>query len=241
MRSYYRRFAVFVLLVMAAAGLHAAAQEKAAPLTAQQIIRNFEKAVGKDAYLKLTTRVTKGTITIRAANLSGTFEGTEKAPNDMVVTFSLEGVGTFREGCNGKTAWSVTPEGIKDATGAELDEKLRDCEFHGDVKMLERYPTLKYIGVRMVEGREAHAIEGGGPNRRTETFYFDAQTWLEVRREIPSDGETAAVTLGDYRDVDGIKFPFLVSESKSGMVMRIQQVRHNVAVDPAVFRKPAAN
>lgn len=216
-----------------------AGAQQPARLTAQEIVQNHDKAVGKDAYLKLQSRAIKGTVVIPEAGVSGTIESWEQAPNRVAVVIAIGEI-KISEACDGKSCWQSGPEGLKEFTGTELAEKLRDAEFHSDVRISENFSALKYLGTTSVEGRESHIVEGSGPNREPETFYFDAKTWLENRRDSRSGGETQELLLGDYREIDGIKFPFQMKEAKSGMTFRLQEVRHNVPVDPRLFAKPAA-
>jgi hypothetical protein len=83
-----------------------------------------------------------------------------------------------------------------------------------------------------------------GPSTR---HYIDAETFLPSRLvmmvnvpQLGKDVETATDLL-DYRDVDGVKIPFLLRTTSAVQTMTIAltSVTHNVAVDEALFRKPA--
>ena len=56
-----------------------------------------------------------------------------------------------------------------------------------------------------------------------------------------SDGQT---DFEDYREVDGVKLPFTIRISNIdtyfSLTRRLTEIRHNVAVDDAQFRMPAA-
>lgn len=216
------------------------AQEKTGVLSPQEVIRRYEKAVGKDGYLKLQSRHTKGSVEVPALNGRGDFEFWEKAPDKSVMHVRLSGITEHREGYDGKTAWSQDEDGLRVLEGAEREEAIRSSEFLEDVRVMENFPTLKYLGLRDVEGRKAHAVEGKSPIRGTEMFFFDAITWLLIRRDMKIQGGIASMILADYRQIDGIQFPFELRETSTGLIMRVQQIRHNIAFDDQVFAKPSA-
>ena len=76
--------------------------------------------------------------------------------------------------------------------------------------------------------------------------YIDAETFLSVKAvstaEAPQVGQFEQTTeLLDYRDVDGVKVPFLIKSTSTAQSFSIAvtRVEHNVKVDPSIFAKPA--
>ena len=64
--------------------------------------------------------------------------------------------------------------------------------------------------------------------------------WVMVRRDPRRGNVFVKIHLDDYREVDGLKVPFKVRmafESFS-VTMRIDELKHNVPIDDAVFEKP---
>ena len=90
-------------------------------------------------------------------------------------------------------------------------------------------------------GVEAARPEGGTPDR----FYFDAQTGLRLRvisRHHDAQGVMEQrVDYEDYREVDGVKLPFVIHETSgdSTLTIKINEVRHNVTLDDSQFAKSA--
>jgi hypothetical protein len=56
-------------------------------------------------------------------------------------------------------------------------------------------------------------------------------------------GQLAPVEIyfDDWRDVDGIKVPFRISQKFSGraLAFTVKEIRHNVAMDDRLFEAPA--
>jgi zinc protease len=78
------------------------------------------------------------------------------------------------------------------------------------------------------------------------TLSFDAASGLLVRAQTVAEGPMGKAnietTLGDYRDVDGVKLPFLIHTDMGGFAFTIKltEVKHNVPIDDAKFDKPAS-
>jgi hypothetical protein len=76
-------------------------------------------------------------------------------------------------------------------------------------------------------------------------MYFDTQTGLIARTdmtlETPEGQFQIETTVDDYREVDGIKIPFTMRQesSASSAVIKLTEVKHNVAIDDAKFNKPS--
>ena len=63
-----------------------------------------------------------------------------------------------------------------------------------------------------------------------------------LTRETPQGPMDIDVFLEDYRDVEGTRQPFTVRQITPAfsMVIRITEIKHNVALDDAIFRKPGS-
>jgi len=64
----------------------------------------------------------------------------------------------------------------------------------------------------------------------SEKWYFDALTGFLLRR--------GNIYYDDYREVDGVKLPFKVTDDSSygfGVVVRLNEIKHNVPIDQSKF------
>jgi outer membrane lipoprotein-sorting protein len=221
----------------------------AAGPTADQIVDKYiEASGGRAAWEKLNSRVSKGTITVPAENVSGPVEIDEKAPNKLRVSVTISG-SVFLQGFDGNVGWSEDPQnGLREQTGAELTEVKREADFYHPLDLKKLYATVAVTGMEKVGERTAYVLQatppgGGNPDR----IYFDAQTGLPLRvitRHHNFDGsvEDFQENFRDYRTVDGIKIPFAIEQSDAQVAFSIQldEVRHNVELKDSEFEKPAA-
>lgn len=79
-----------------------------------------------------------------------------------------------------------------------------------------------------------HAVPKANP-KGEHILYFDALTgWLRVL-EIPYQRSSFFAYFDDYRDVNGVKFPFYISCDPFGISVRFQKVAHNQPIQDAEF------
>jgi hypothetical protein len=213
--------------------------------TAEQIIDRYVVAIGgRDAWMKLHSRTALGTIELPSVGANGTVMIHEKAPNRVLQVVILQGA-VFRQGFDGQAAWSDDPvEGVKVKSGAELAEMQRESDFYHVINLKDFYAKLAVSGKEDLDGKTAWVVEGTSLDGRTEKMYFDAESSLLKRSVIQRHTGDELVTfqqdLDDYRDVDGVKLPFLVHQSggDAPFTIRIEQFRQNVDLDDKEFAKP---
>jgi len=220
----------------------------AAPLpSVDRILNHYVEAVGgRGAWLKLTSRVTMGTIDVAAQNLSGTIELREKAPDRILSVIRISGI-LFRQGFDGTVGWTDDPQnGLREQSGAELSEARRDADFYHPLDMKKVYMRLAVVGPEKVDDQDTYEVEADVPEGAPDEIYFGVASGLPVRVVSHRHGPQGVVDFredfDDYRQVDGIKRPFRIQETTGEQVVTITvtEVRHNVLLDDSVFAKPAA-
>lgn len=107
------------------------------------------------------------------------------------------------------------------------------------------YDTLgvekKLIGVEKVDDKDAYKVQytAGG---RDWYDYFDTQTGLKVKRsatnESPRGKVETDIRFGNYKEVNGIKFPFTRSQKlgQFEMTMETQSIKLNKGIDDKQFK-----
>jgi len=238
-------------LIVLLAGLTAAVAQTTPQATlpsADQVLDKYVKAIGGKAALeKLTSRVSKGTFEMDQLPGPAAEEIDAKAPNKQYMFTDLSGFGQARRGFNGAVGWEDNPQtGMRDITGTELAAMKRDADFYLAIKLRELYPKMTVKGKESVNGHDAYVIEATPQDGAAETMWFDADSGLLVRTEreaeTPNGKVTMDVTFDDYREVDGIKLPFVmhVSLGDFAFVIKWSEVKHNLPIDDAKFDKPAS-
>jgi hypothetical protein len=200
----------------------------------------------------------------------GAVEIAAKAPDrrSTIVLFKEEtGRGDQIRTYNGSTGWVRTPLNILgeyqleggDLDGARFDAQL---SFPGQIKQiltnLKTGEPAIISDIPMSHSQSSvqkdpnagktynvDVVQGTGPRGLLVTLYFDRQTGLLAREQRYSDTPIGRVPtqidFSDYRDVNGIKFPFRIAyvwlDGRDAITL--DEVKTNVPIDEAKFERPA--
>ena len=235
----------FVMLALAALAPFTAAAQDAALPSADQVLDKYVAAVGgKDAIQKVTSRVTKGTLDVVTFGASGTYEEYTKAPNRMVMIAEFAGYGTVIQCYDGKIGWMSDPQqGFHEMAGAELVAFKRSADLQAALHTKDRYKKLT-VSKGKVGDHDAYVLEGqpadGGPDK----LYFDAQSGLLTRLEMPSPQGSGTISMAfeDFKEVDGVKIASTIHQDtpEMSLLIKMEDIKQNVPVDDSKFAKPAA-
>ena len=210
--------------------------------TVDEVLNKYVEAMGgAKAINAVTSRVTKGTVDLVGVSRGGSFEIYELAPNKTLSVMQAHPIGTIKLGFNGRSGWAHTVAGLRTLKGLELASVQRHSDFYGLVRLKNNYPKLALAGKSKIGFRDVYVVDlqpAAGP---VERLYLDAETYLPVRlNTVKTNGRITApveVYYDDWREIDGIKFPFSISESfpKLTFTLNIKEIRHNVTLDARMF------
>jgi photosynthetic reaction center cytochrome c subunit len=207
----------------------------------KQILDRYVQALGgADALSKVTTRIAKGS-RIGADGVLVPEDVYQKAPDKLLTITSYPQV-VFSNGFNGITPWRHSSrEGAIPLAVQLLAQIKRDAVFYKELKTEQLYPHLTVLGKTSVRDGDAYVIQATPADGPVEKLFFDVKTGLLVRRYTESDTPLGKLPLQtdyeDYRNVDGIKQPFLIHWSFPGRVWgrKIDEIKQNVPLDDAKF------
>ena len=207
-----------------------------------QLLARYLEAVGGAAALKApTSRVIKGTVDVVGVSRGGRFETYAQAPDKIVTTVETTSLGTFKAGYNGRSGWVTSPNGILQLKGSDLSAISREADFYSYTRMKSNYAKVTLVGKSKIGYREVYVVDFQPANAAVERVYFDTKTYLPARVNTvsPFQGFSAPVEiyLDDWREVDGIKYPFSLSERypKLTLSYTVKEIKHNVPIEPGTF------
>ena len=212
-----------------------------APLpTADAVLTNYAKATGA---ARMTSRVIKGRINIPGLSYGGKFEFYASGGKTLTV-MSAEPMGIVKQGFDGRSGWTTTENASK---GTSLPENavLAVADFYRGMKLSEIYPRTKLLGKVKEGDREIYMIEASPRTGAAEKLYFDAQSGLLVHRDFTRASARgpiqAEIYFSDWRYVDGFRLPCSMTQMIGNLtlVITIDEIKHNVAIDDAIFERPA--
>lgn len=219
---------------------------------ADEVLASYVAALGGRAALeKINSRTAKGTFQVLGIALGGPAEMYAKAPNKTLTVLTVPGQTTLKEGFDGAVGWQEDPdEGVVNKSGLELGSAIRDADFYQPLKLRTQYPNLALKGTTKLSLFKANGEKGEARdlvvleaprNGQPRLFYFDARTGLLLRTEERNQANeiTSSTEYDDYREVDGIKIPFLIHHiDDAHFVIKLAEVKQNVDIDDAAFVKP---
>ncbi len=214
---------------------------------AEVLFDKYLKALGGEAALdKFKSRVMRGSVEIAPMGVKGTFETTQKAPQMSLTTMNLTGLGVIQQGYDGAVGWAKDPfTGLRELKGGELVTVQRAASINPG-NWRKSYGSMKTTGRSKVGDREVYVVEGAYTTDTPDKLYFDAQTGLLLRMDAvvnsPQGRIVSETTFDDYREVDGIKVSHSLRAvmGAATLVTRVEEVKHDVALDDKSFAKPAS-
>lgn len=215
-------------------------------LTAEQILeKSIEAAGGRARLEKLTSSLAKANMEIEPQGVHSTLELYSKMPNKRLVVTNIEGYGEIKQGFDGTSGWTQDPmRGLVDQQGRELEDAKLEATFNAQLKWREMFAKIELVGKEKVNGREAYVLRLTRSDGKPITSLYDAQTFLLVRQTGVRDTAQGPLAfradLSDYREVEGIKAPFLITQQTGGstITIRVVELKNNVEIEDAKFAKP---
>lgn len=189
-----------------------------AGLTAADVNNAYIKAIGGEkALLKI-----KDITMMASSNMQGMtigFDIYRKAPDKYMMKIGAGDMVFQQMAYDGTTAKMVSPMGGENKTleGKELE----DMKFESIVNIELQYEKLgiKLLlqGIEEINGADAYSILITYPNGKETTRFFDVTSGLLVRES----GDQGISEFSDYRDVDGVKFPYIISQQMGPQTMKL--------------------
>jgi len=219
--------------------------------TAEEIVDKYIKAIGgmeKIEAIKSLRRTGKFTS-------DGGFEAVviheNKRPQLVRQEFALQGM-TGVNAYDGKTGWKIEPwQGKKDAEplGEEdLKQIVEDADFDGPlINYRQKGNKVEFVGAEPVEGTDAYKLKVTLANGDVRYYFMDTDYYVpikvETKRMVRGAEQEFETSLGDYKEVAGVYFPYSVENGAKGSSNKSQinfeKIEANVTLDDSRFKQPS--
>jgi hypothetical protein len=148
-----------------------------------------------------------------------------------------------------------------DMKGDRLTDLKRGADFINYFRLPNKYPRLYLTGKTMVGDRIAYELSNRTFGEGADFLYFDVETGMLLKigsyrhdkpyiplfdqyvMLYPDSGEHTETYLEDYREINGVKLPFLFRQHiyKYWVTTAITELQTNVHIDASVFENPASD
>jgi outer membrane lipoprotein-sorting protein len=239
------RLALIALAFLLAFPLALAAQ------TADDVINAYLKARGGLAKIKAvqTERVT-GTITF-APGVEGPFFVERKRPLKMHMELTVNGQSLIRVYDGKSSGWIYNPfapnAAVVPMAPSDLAGIADEADFEGPfVDYKAKGNQIEYAGKEQIDGKIVQKLKLTAKQGDVSYFYFDASTGLLMKwhgtRKVGDKELPWETYFRDFREVDGLKYPFLVESAAvdSDQIQKIAatKIETNIPINETQFGKP---
>lgn len=217
----------------------------AVPVMAQDLdevlARHYEAIGGADAWVNLQTIKASGTIAVSGGMLQGSFDLVQKRPAMSRSDIVLQGM-TIVQAYDGETAWQINPFATGEepvvAEPAAAQQIIEQADLDGPlIGWRESGHRIEFVGPTDLAGQPVLELLVTLANGTASHYYLGADSYLPVRIVSEVMGSETTTVFDDYRDVDGLKFPFSIEiDTPIGVqTLTFSSVEVNPAVDESVF------
>ena len=153
------------------------------------------------------------------------------------------------ESFDGKTGWTIDPwqEFIfpRELNKTEVNVFYQKADFFTPFyKYKEKGYKVEFIGEENVDGVDTYVIKLTRPNGKSETWYLDANKYLEYKSEsdwvdfaYPAPAESY---FDDFRNVNGLVIPYFIERTffQRDRITQIEDIEFNTEIDETIFVMP---
>lgn len=167
------------------------------------------------------------------------------AESDKLLSVTTTPQGAVRQILSGENGWVLSGTNLRTLSAAEVADARRALQALFAVVKVTPVAGMQFAGTEKIDGREMWVV-GKSTAERTVTYDFDAETGL-LRRTRTVNHTIALpipeqVDFEDYREVDGVKVPFVIRSSGidtyDSWTRTFTEIKRNVPVDEKLFAKP---
>jgi hypothetical protein len=222
--------------------------------TAQEVIARYLSVVGANRQDILSQAIVmRGTVErVERAKASGPTEIVFKQPNKARIVETLTS-GVVTRGWNGTTAWIQSSRGVNQATGETLKvtkatptTTIASDGLFSPIKTPDSPNRATLIGIARINDRESYQIVIEDSSTQSIQLFFDVESGLLLRRVNVTNTMLGPLNVqwdfSDYRDVSGIKVPFLIRTSDVSsydtVVRRFSEIKIDSSVGENLFEIP---
>ncbi len=225
---------------------------------ADEIIQSYHEVTGgTDAWAKVTGMKMKGSVNQGGMEIPVTV--IQLKSGKQLVSINLQGKEIVQSAFDGEVLWSTNFQTMKpEKADAEMlmmaKEQAKDFP-----DALTDYKKKGYkaelVGTETMDGVETHKVKltkkpltiEGEEIENIEYYYFDKESNILIATESeikmgPQKGSVAQNTFSDYQEVDGLYFPFSISQGIKGggsQPLAITEIIINPEVNKDDFSFPA--
>lgn len=225
--------------------------------TADEILNSYFENIGGLEKLKTVTGV-KMTAKINQQGMEIPLEILQLIDGRQMTSINFQGKEIKQGVFDGETLWShnfMTMKAEKSDAEATANFKLNSNDFPDSfIDYKEKGYTVELLGKETIDGAETFKIKlvkepvtiDGKQEEDVSFYFFDTENFVPIamQTEVKSGqgkGMMSEVTMSDYQEVDGLYFPFSMTQGvkgQPGAPLTIEKIELNPEVAEGIFAFP---
>ena len=224
------------------------AKELPLGLTAEKVLEDYFFAITGESSMKSVQKKYKKikdiTIVMETEMQGMKLQITTKqmAPNKSLFELNMQGMTVQKQVFDGENGGSSGMQGKKALEGEELEAMKKQAIMNKELKYKELGYTLKLESIEDVNGKDAYKVAITNSEGDVGYDYFDVESNLKVystsTEKGPDGSEMESYSeYSDYKDVNGIKYPFTRSRNMGPQVVEltVTDIKVNAKVKASEF------
>lgn len=225
--------------------------------TADEILANYFENTGGEAQWKALEGM-KMTAKVNQQGMEIPLEIYQLKDGRQMTVVKFQGQEIKQGVFDGETLWSTNFMTMKAEKGDEestANLKLAANDFPDPfLDYKEKGYTVELLGTETMDGAETYKVKlvkepltiDGETKEDVSYYYFDTENFVPIAVETevhtgPMKGQTQVITYSDYQEVDGLYFPFSMSQGVKGgasQPITMESIELNPKLDASVFSFP---
>ena len=209
-------------------------------VTAQTVLDKYINAIGGKEKLN-SVKDKKVILKGEVQGLQLTLEIYQKVPNKY---YQKLDAGVMKQ-----ESWFDGEKGKQAAMGREtpiegemLESMKVSAVMNIELHLAELGITPELVGIEQIDGKDAYKIVLTLSNGKQMTYYYDVETGYSAKQittvDTPQGSFTSTITFNDFRDVNGIKYPYELTQSMGPQVisLKVESIEYNSGLDDSIFQ-----
>jgi len=205
-------------------------------LTAATVVEDYLKAIGGREKLESVKDMTlKGEM--KMGPMSMNIEQAYKGNKMFAMTMMMNGQVMQAIKYNGIAAKMTAMGQEKEASAEQLKGYKLQAQICAELNLEALGFTAKLVGAEKIDGNKAYKLEVISADGTTKFDFFCATTGLKLKTVAQQNGMSVTMLYKDYKEVDGLKFPFttITQMGPQEMPLTITSIELNKDVKDELF------
>jgi len=186
-------------------------------------------------------------------DMSGTFSVELKRPLKMRAEISIEGQQLIRTYDGKSSGWMINPflgsKDVQPLPQGDLKNISDESDFDGPlVDYQSKGNAIELVGKEVLDDKPVYRLKLTNKNGDARHYFFDASSFLLVKwqgnRKNGDEDIPWESFFSDYRDVQGLKYPFRIDQGSPGTEIKqtllAEKIDIDIPIDDSRFGKPSA-